>query len=404
MQKFNDNTIASKFIKNLLASTYIPTIDIIDNFVDTQSKVSNKYLDGLYIQDGFIVRYKDNKFEKTLEPYEFGEFYKGITTRYDSNILGYDSQTHYYLGQYLRAYRDLFGIDLMPFYNCYNDTYISDIQITSGDPSNSSSKFEVLKDPKDFNIKYKTVAVPIKFDTTYTIAIDCDTPYHIMPIIYGNKGFLDLDIFNNMSNCFASKIQYSQFNRPYTFKLDVAQIPQAAAINSYYINSIYQYEKFLYLLIQLPINNNSSIVVLEGSYTDLDGIKIISDNGLSEVTNKQLNEMLLSNLSLLYINDHNSYAFSNRLLEYLLLNVIDSADDIDGNIERIQNYAKSLTNKKLNNADTYKMPMTKGVWSKSLRNYLYLLAMNSSYLSNKLDINGFVDKDVEQIITRGQGV
>jgi len=39
----------------------------------------------------------------------------------------YDSDTHYRLGRYLRYIRDVYNINLMPFYNCYNYKSVNNI-------------------------------------------------------------------------------------------------------------------------------------------------------------------------------------------------------------------------------------------------------------------------------------
>jgi hypothetical protein len=45
-----------------------------------------------------------------------------------------------------------------------------------------------------------------------------------------------------------------------------------------------------------------------------------------------------------------------------------------------------------------------GVWDEDLRRYLFELTKKSKYLSRKIDLTGYVDKDTEMIITRGQRV
>ncbi len=420
MQKFYTNTTVSKFIKNLVAKNPIPMINTYsdgDIMLSNMLYIKNDYIVKCNYKDGFIIDSESTNIDNYLdiiEPYIFGEHYDGITTTYKSNINSYDSTTHYYLGQYLRAIRDIKGIDLMPFYNCYNSTYIKDIKLYSS--TTNSIDFKILTDPKHINEDYKLIAIPIKFFKTYTIAVDCTTPYYIMPMIYGNKGIIKDNLLYDMSKYFGQKCQSSYFNKPYKFKVDLRKFVSeiSNSLNDYGIKDddnaykkIASYEKFLYLLIQLPINNKSSIVVLEGDYTDKKGINIIDTSRpeFSTLSYKQLNNLLLSDLSLLNRNDGNSYAFSDRLIEYLLLNAITSDEDITQNISRIQTYATSLTNQKLNNYPRYMMfNNTKGVWSNDLRYYLYSLVMSSKYLKNKYDINGFVDKDVEKIITRGQGV
>lgn len=57
-------------------------------------------------------------FFEILEPYVKGNYYRGITSNFESESSLYDYKTHYYLGEYLRYIRDLDGINLMPYYNC----------------------------------------------------------------------------------------------------------------------------------------------------------------------------------------------------------------------------------------------------------------------------------------------
>ena len=406
-QKFYENNITSKFIKSLLANTPIPTVN---SCADGDLMIPGC----TYVKDNFIVKCEgiepngDYRLNQII-PYDFGQQYNGYTTTYVSNVSGYDSTTHYYLGQYLRTYRDVYGIDLMPFYNCYNSTYIRDIRLYE---ENSKPTFKVIYDPKNYEDDYKVMAIPIKFNKTYTIAIDCPLPYYIMPMLYGNKGLIFLNDHNKQSfvngwSTLAKKIKGSRFNTPYTYSLNVYDIPPQFNVDGadeHKVAETYMsYENFLYLIIQLPITNDSSVVVLEGDYTNLKSNKIFQLNAVENT--KQLNSLLLSELSLLRVSDKNTYAFSDRLIEYLLLNPITNADDITLNVERIQSYASSLTNQRVNNYTPFNPKNeSKGVWSNELRKYLYELTMSSRYLYNKFDINGFVDKDVEKIITRGHNV
>jgi hypothetical protein len=49
----------------------------------------------------------------------------------------------------------------------------------------------------------------------------------------------------------------------------------------------------------------------------------------------------------------------------------------------------------------YTGSVTRGVWDESLREYLFMLAKDSIYMNKRVDINGYVDKDVESVISRG---
>ena len=87
----------------------------------------------------------------------------------------------------------------------------------------------------------------------------------------------------------------------------------------------------------------------------------------------------------------------------MLLNVIDSKDEIYQNIERIQKYSTSTENREINNSN-YTGTYVKGEWDDSLRKYLYDLVTKNIKTPTTVDISGYVDKDVETIITRGQNV
>ena len=87
------------------------------------------------------------------------------------------------------------------------------------------------------------------------------------------------------------------------------------------------------------------------------------------------------------LNDKVSYPFADRLVEYLLDNVITNRDEIGEDILRIR--------QKLNGSISYDAHSV--AWDEYLRKTIYDLYMSSSK-TTKLDISGFVDKDVEQFI------
>jgi hypothetical protein len=71
------------------------------------------------------------RFFERVSPYVFGQEYFNITGNYKSDLLGYDATTHFYLGQYLRMMRDIYDLDLMPFYNCYSGENLVDIDFNA---------------------------------------------------------------------------------------------------------------------------------------------------------------------------------------------------------------------------------------------------------------------------------
>lgn len=423
MQQFYTNTIESKFIKDLIATTPLPTIDTL---YKGKWIVPGCY----YITDCNIVKAnhitadKDNyeafqfdpdNFSSQLtiiSPYKFDSSYPGFTSTYSSINDGYDSKTHYYLGNYLRCIRDLHDINLMPFYNCYNGEYVTDIFINTSTTTTTANETEVTtikhsiiqSDPNVHG--KKVVSIPVKFGETYSIFVDCGTEVEIMCGFYGNKGYISPTqtpaVEIKTENKYAS-LKYTSFRDGFTYTTPKPE------------KSTYPYTRFFRMFIQLPLNTESSIVILEGDYTTKNTAygtytynkeeKQLAIDISDFPTKVKQNQTLLSDLSLNQIAGTVSYAFSDRLIEYLTYNVITSEETITQNISRVQQYASSLINAKLNYTEPFNMSSsTPDVWDTKLQTYLFNLAKESKYIQNKLDLTGYVDKDVEQVITRGQEV
>lgn len=418
MQQFYTNTIESKFIKDLIATTPLPTIDTLYKgkwivpgcyyvtdcnivkanhiAVDENNNVDKDNYDAFQFDPD-----KSSSQLTIISPYKFESSYPGLTSTYSAINDGYDSKTHYYLGNYLRCIRDLHDINLMPFYNCYNGEYVPDIAI------DSTTKTIIQSNP---NLKgKKVISIPIKFGETYSIFIDCSTEVEIMCGFYGNKGYISpaqtAAVEIKTENKYAS-LRYTSFRDGFTYTTPKPE------------KSTYPYTRFFKMFIQLPLNTDSSITVLEGDYTTKNiaysTIEIPLDNKNEKKlitaidnfpTKVRQNQTLLSDLSLTQIAGTVSYAFSDRLIEYLTYNVITSEETITQNISRIQQYASSYINAKLNHTEPFNLlSSTPDVWDTKLQTYLFNLAKESKYIQNKLDLTGYVDKDIEQVITRGQEV
>lgn len=335
--QFYSNDIISGFICELLRTTNIPLIDKVDD-------ISEKP-EGLYIYQGYIAaRIKDSDGKlttKLITPYNVGEVYPNITFNYTATNTIYNSTTHYMLGKYLRYLRDFKGINLMHLYNCFSNDFITDVEI------DANGKLVSGVDTSD---RYISTLVPVKLGATYTIAINCDEPYNLHPLIYGPKG-----IVNTFTETFSNEFHNgSNYNRPFTYTVSTT--------DSSNISGVYSNQRYLKLLIQLPAHNKSSITVLEGDYTS---------PGYP-----------LSKIRFLQRDDNVQHAFNLKLVEYLLGNVIAPGDVLGDNIRRIQEELEW-------GKDNY----TPGVWEDNLT---YLLYVNSLYVKgfkDMYDVNGYADKD-----------
>lgn len=374
-QKFFTNTIQSKFIKSLVYNTPLPTYETItlnDYIIENNIYIYKKSLIKCTLSGIFGL---DAKYKKVGD-FEFGLDYLNYTERHHNTANYYNTETHENLGKLLRCYRDIYDIDLLPFYNCFSANYLQTIY---------------LKDNKIFNYYndlYKVVKVPILYNKEYTIALDSDSPIYICGAILNNKGPLSVyingetkDLTNILLSIENTFIEFpsTSFKNLINFSIDIT--------NSVNKELLYKYRKNLYLLIQIPKNNNSSLVILEGNYKNNNNNSVYDISVIDKVSVNDLNKLFISDLSLLQMNDGVSYPYADRLIEYLLLNVVTPIDDITKNIKRIE--------EKFNP----KYKKSYGIWDNTYRYKMFTMYLNSHFGKN-LDINGFMDKDVENYLDR----
>lgn len=381
-QTFFTNTIKSGFIKNLLEDSYLPKYTSVhrgDYIVKGVYYCYDCYV--IYCtKTGYINPYEDEINADTpiaeydsLDHYIFGRFTPGLTNKFISRDVYYDSRTHRQLGEYLRHFRDYYGVNLMSLYNCFDYTVIDDIYLTKGDTP------YVLEE----NYSYKVLSVPIKFNRDYTIAIQCTNTVSLLPVIHDGRGLITTS--SDTKEYLTDKVILNNplqqlnmnFNKPH--KIHVYNDD----------TTIQRNEKYLRLLIQLPKNNKSSVVVLEGDYTNEAVANVFDVQTILKNKPYKLNDLLVSNLSLLKSNTEDVYAFSSRLLEYLSNNVIGRLEIYDKNIERVQSalFPDSVSR-------------DKGTWSDSLRVDIYNKYTQDDKINPiyKTDVLGYVDKDIEKYL------
>lgn len=396
--KFYNNSLDGKFIKNLLASTSIPytTItrdslvipghqyfyeDMVVEILPETEQVSEK-------------KFSDSKF-KNLRPYKFGEEITNLTTRFESNQDGYDSDTHRYLGDYLRAYRDLKHVDLMHLYNCYNNEYITNIDIVS----TTDSRYHYLATGQITDSQF--VAIPIRLNKKYYIALDNPTPVEIICGIIYEKGVIVPESIKNES---AVPYIFTGTYKLYpSMSFHEPVVYDATSNNSTYSSrdriAAADFEKNLYMIIKLPKTQEGAIVVLEGDYSWVPVQRLTADGSFAFAPDvidniQNIEKPQLSPLSLLKLDDLVSYPFSPRLIEYLLLNVIDGDDEIDNNIIETQNTLKKLLPTNVMSEWQAKYYM-QGLWDDYMSKIIFDISTNFNRLFNKYDLNGLLDKDAE---------
>lgn len=390
MFNFNTNNIIVGHIKESLKSFNLPTFKIVD-------KVDGTLNDGVYLQKSnsklYIVK---NGNANIWKEYRINDKLLNLTKNFKINSLIYDSYTHTYLGDYLRFIRDYLDLDLMPLYNCFTGDMPKNLNFTYS----SSWSFN----SEDTN--YKIFMCPIKLNKKYTIAIDCPSPIEMFVGAYdeehlvtkvksGDSESVLSEVYNNT---YVKRIN-SRFKSPFIYDITITDKNN--------LSKLITYEPILKLFIKIPFSCNSTITILEGDYTQnnefnytANGFRtkpeiIISEDNYSNADIKYLVKHTL-NLQLLALNDEISYPFSDRLLEYLVGNVITNIDDISNNILRTQ---KAMVNKKLvSDYSKFNLGKWNAYMSIVILKYLQEQRRENALVNNLYDNLGYVDKDIESLL------
>ena len=404
MQKFFTNTIEKNFIKSVLKYTPLPNLPTV--------------IKGRYLLEGFSYVYKNKVIKcmksgylesedsntkaeiKVIESnYSFAKPQIMHTFSYTSKSKYYDSDTHRQLGDYLRYVRDVFNINLMGMYNCYTNKQLDNYKL-------DSNKGLVL----DANADTELLLIPVKFNQVYTIALNCDVPFKYACMLYDDfVGQIQLSTISTNLNI--KTVKSARFNEPFYIntgdEIDIVKFStedENKAKASYY----YSNEYYLTLAIEVPKNLKTSVVVLEGKYrnyalnnwhrinVDKKTVEYLDLNHLNDIDLSNVDfcdNLFKSNWSLLSRNDGYIYAYSSKLIEYLLENVITSEEPFWQNIQRTQEYLKEV--------GTAFPQSTSGVWDNLTRLNAYIWYMNGSEyfdLPNtlKYDTTGFIDSSIEK--------
>lgn len=440
LHKFFENQISDVLIKNILSSTPLPIHKFVrsgNRCVAGQIYIYNNYVvkciqSGIVEGEPLLPSISEMHFGSRLQAgtalfekvrvvnesytYFLGDRVKNVTEDHICNTSNYDGDTHKWLGEYLRCFRDKYDINLMPYYNCFNYKLSQDLRIES------SGQIVPRK-----NSKSKVILIPIKFNQTYTIAIDCGA-VSIKPILYDSTGLMKnsyyassylVDEFGSLFKTIS--YPYLSFAKPITYRLDTSTVPEME-------EEVVKYEKYLYLVLQTSVQNQSSIVVLEGDYTHSNTHHYF--NSEAYINKYQVDEFLQSRPSLLRMNDGQLYSYDDNLIPYLLHNVITHQETIGKNILRVQQaYNKSsdayirfvskIASDQSASEDMKLNSMVENdVWNQAMRYKLYELyttqkqniqkvygpnmeVMGVSYnvAYNRVeDINGFVDQKMEKYL------
>ena len=178
MIKFNSNNIEIGYIKELLHSFNLPNIKVYD-------PTTQPWEDTLYIKDNKVMvfnrgEWRDVNENSSLDYGKTSNIQKctfvlnkkidGITTNLPIIDNTYDIITHNYLGEYLRFIRDYKGLNLMSMYNCFGGDVVKTMSVNI-----KNGNEDTIASFNSNDTRYTIYMIPVKFNSIYTIAIDCLT-------------------------------------------------------------------------------------------------------------------------------------------------------------------------------------------------------------------------------------
>ena len=141
------------------------------------------------------------------------------------------------------------------------------------------------------------------------------------------------------------------------------------------------------MVIQVPVETVTSVTVLEGDYIPT---HVVTD------TQHVRKHPYTKNLSLLLLNTRESYAFSDRLYEYLTLNVISNEETISGNIKRVQMILEDIDSQYSYLLATKRVHL--GVWDNEIPKAIDRLT--DRYIQKEYipDLDGNINRDIERML------
>lgn len=421
MIKYNDDDIYVGEIKQLLKDFNLPKARIYN--------ANEPLVEGLhYIKDNALYYCKVKKDANGnnikvldfIETYVYNESYGNLTTnfRITSNI--YDSHTHRYLGKYLRFLKDYKDLDLMSMYNCFSNEQLKNVNLTLKGNNYAIKKYD--SSTKSYvNVKIEindnflcnddannVYCIPVRFGQKYTIAVNCSLPISVIACFYKSGRIVDLktndDLYGHTYKC----VRNCSLNKPYIY------------------TNLYDYEVYdeqrrdeecLCLLMKVPIGCDSSIVVLEGDFSNSKR-QILDKNNKLESCLFKYNQShqhwendeehsgkswetidtsptwygkynYVSKPELLeYSNSKGTNLLATRIKEYLSENAITNMSE-GYDIKKVQ---KELIRRGYVDSDYL------GVWSNNDRIGLYKFINDFNLNNDNLDVISYLDKDVEHKI------
>lgn len=425
-------TNSADSVRPAVGITYLKDGNAQQYFWDTHSWETDKTISentvSKYWKSNSSIHYNGNKI-------------LGLTKTLKNPTTLYNYQTHEYLGDYLRFLRDYEGINLMSMYNCFSNRLCNNIKIGTDilnweiqkkiiNPETGAETTEkIVKTASvtSYDSGYKIYMLPVKLFENYTVAIDCYQGVEMFCGFYNEKLDTSSAKAKDLIKKTYLKVPKALFSQPFIYdKLNVSywnweaentKVGSASTlsdISKILRSEVAVRESELKLFIKIPATNTSSIAILEGDYRNFndslyivsnkDGWKYFSNSTVANFETKKTYKYStlpdinsrefkpISKLQLLALNTGISYPFADRLVEYLVANVILPNDATPDNIRRLQKVMEDCG---------YSFQID-GVWEPKMQMILYDYLMNGGKFVVSEKVDKRTGKTVSQVKNQGQ--
>ena len=390
MIKYYSNHIIVNYIKQILKSFNLPTFTIIK---DGETIILIK--DKTYLYKDTIYKAKSTEIVSNWSNKNVNKLTYIVDYVENANLLNltknfilrnniYDEYTHEYLGDYLRFYRDYYGLNLMGMYNCLSGKIASNILVQDTNKTYIDSNDDT----------YKIYRVPVRFNKNYYIYVDSSVGFEVVAGFVKNGVQVRYIKNNNTGNNALDDFYPQTYQRFGSSRFNTAVEYSKLNLTSW-DDTLNGVEKELCLFIKLPSTNNSSVVVLEDICITND--KWYDDKNIGHyqgiIANFAEDKMVYKTPSqLIKINDNYNHPFADRLIEYLSKNAITDLDEIPQNLKNAE--TGLIASGTIPNYTPYIL------WTDELRKRIYLKSIDKGILDNKYDVLGYIDKDVESKLVK----
>lgn len=412
LTKINDYSLITTYVENLLATTYVPTLKVLEPNMWVAR--NSYYITNTQIVKSLKTQFIDN-YKNHSDDFEYIDYYepwmnvKNMSGTYISSNREYSNELHEHFGDYLRAYNAFYGVNLMPYYNCFSGKIVNDIMFKTQYDADTDTYNHKIDDEDDSSYNY--FVIPVKFGKSYTIGIDFDGIIEMdVGFFHGDKYISNISgELHEMVNGF-KRVSNPRFRVPFVYDMINNDMIKNNPQFQNNLSAFYALENSLRLIIRVSKTNRNPLVVIEGDYTLQNNnnditrknnanllckpCKIILDNThLDEGTIQRL----VSPLSLFQISTQNSIAFSSRLVEFLVGHAIAKDDTMMSNVSRVLSSASSDECLRRNDI-RYMGGFEEGIYDLRFQNFIYNFALDVKSIKRKLDFDTFVNKDIETLL------